>query len=642
MSRLFVPVSGRADIDHEKVLCDLKKMGAQRVYIALEERFPFERGEHRDALLSSIKSVIDFYTSHGIDASMWIDTLGFGGPHEPYNEEIAKTYTPIENIFGQKENDAFCPLDEKFVTMLCDYIEELCQKTGLRSLMLDDELCLSARHGIGCACPLHIAEYRRRLGEDISQDLIGKMAFCGAPNRYRDIWFELMSDTLKDFCKKIRAAVDRVDPTIRLGFCAGYTSWDLEGADAIELTNILAGTNKPFLRFTGAPYWYANGRFKDMSLQTIIETARLQFAACKGSGIEVFGEADTYPRNRFHVPASYSELFDLACRVSDDMDMLKYMYTYSCPDNFEGGYVKTQIRNLALYDEIRSTFAAKQAVGIRAYDKIKKIQNADLPSPEVFTYDDGRRVNRLSFPLSQTILSTNAIPSVYEGTGICGIAFGESAKNIPESAFKNGLILDTKAALILAQKGIDTGIVKAERIACDFREKFEDGTIYHIYDSAYVYRLILNERAKIKSTFIPRRMFEQTEIPASYTYENAAGQRFLVFAFSAEELRENSTLLRSYERGREIADTAEWLGGSPLPVRCDGHPMLYSLVKEGGGKLAAAYFNCHADEIFDAKIELAKPARSVRFINCSGKQTDEKTIIIDVIRAYGFAAIEVE
>ncbi len=638
MSKLFVPVSGRDEIDHKKALEELRAMGADRVYIALEQRLPFGKGTAEgDRLFASLKEKIDFYTSAGLEVGVWIDTLGFGGPHEPYNAKAVKSFTSIENIFGSKETDAFCPLDEGFCEAICDTVEELCRKTGLKMLMLDDELCLSARHGLGCACPLHMAEYSRRLGEDIKKEDIARLAFTGGANRYRDVWLSLMHDTLADFCRKIRAAVDRVSPDIRLGFCSGYSSWDIESADAIELTRILAGENKPFLRLMGAPYWYANGRFKDMALTTIIESVRHQFSLCRNTDIETFAELDNYPRNRYHVPAAYAECMDLACLVSDDMNRLKYQFTYVCPVDFDTGYASLHKRHMPLYEEIKEVFGTKPSIGIRAYEEMRKIKNYDLPTPDNFTYDDGRAVMRTSFPLSQRILSPNSIPTVYEGAGLCGIALGENAKYLPESAFEKGLILDTKAALILKERGIDTGIKSAKRIPCSFRESF-DGRLCHLYGSSYVYELEIDENADVKSRFVGLSMFDERTLPASYTYENAAGQRFLVFAFSAEELSESALLLRSYERSRQIAGAVEWLGGKPLQASCIGHPYLYTVQKEG----AVAYINCHPDEIYDAKITLARPAKSVRFIGCTGRQTDSTTVIIDNIRAFGFAGIEFE
>ena len=126
----------------------------------------------------------------------------------------------------------------------------------------------------------------------------------------------MQGDTLRTFCKTLRDALDEVDPTVRMGFCAGYTSWDVEGVDAIELSYILAGNTKPFLRFTSAPYWYQGQRFGQTPLATFIEFARIQAAWIKNENIEVFTECDTYPHDRYHTPLAHIQCFDalLACQ----------------------------------------------------------------------------------------------------------------------------------------------------------------------------------------------------------------------------------------------------------------------------------------------------------------------------------------
>ena len=238
MGEFFVPISGRDYVDDNKVLDDLKKMGAGRVYASIGERFPFEKGERRQKVLSELAEKNKFYTSAGIEFSVWIDTLGFGGGNADYNKNAAAGYTRIRSIIGRELDDAFCPLDEGFTDMMCELVRDIC-RTGIRMLMLDDELCLSVRPGIGCACDLHMKEYCRRLGEEIQIEQLPEKVFMGEASRYRKVWMELMGDTLREFCRRIRAAVDDVDPDIRLGFCSGFTSWDLEGADALELTEIL-------------------------------------------------------------------------------------------------------------------------------------------------------------------------------------------------------------------------------------------------------------------------------------------------------------------------------------------------------------------------------------------------------------------
>ena len=78
----------------------------------------------------------------------------------------------------------------------------------------------------------------------------------------------------------------------------------------------------------------------------------MQEAWCKDSGVEIFTEADTYPRDRFHTPAVYSECFDLATRVSSGIDAMKYVIDYGFPPEADPGYVQMHIKNEPLRREI--------------------------------------------------------------------------------------------------------------------------------------------------------------------------------------------------------------------------------------------------------------------------------------------------
>jgi hypothetical protein len=39
--------------------------------------------------------------------------------------------------------------------------------------MLDDDLCLSVRPGLGCACDNHLSEFSRRMGRSITLEELG-------------------------------------------------------------------------------------------------------------------------------------------------------------------------------------------------------------------------------------------------------------------------------------------------------------------------------------------------------------------------------------------------------------------------------------------------------------------------------------
>lgn len=648
MSEIFIPAASfQPQKNIDMILADAKRSGASRVFLCLGDvgRFPFEKNELRDEILECFKKNVALFRSEGIEPAIWETTFGFGGATTHYNKKAAEKYTRLKSICGKTLDDALCPMDKNFTDMYCDYIEDIA-RTGTKMIMLDDEMCMSVRPGIGCACDLHMAEYRRRLGEDITVEELGNKVFSGKPSRYRDVWLDLMGDTMREFCRKVRAAVDRVDPTIRVGFCSGYTSWDLEGADAIELTKILAGNTTPFLRFTGAPYWIANRRFARQTLQSIIECTRMQYAWCKDLGIETFTESDTYPRDRFHTPAVYSELFHLATLASDNIPTLKYMYDYMCAPDFDTGYVETHVRNIPLQDKVLEVFSDKELVGIRVYETMRKLKNADLGNlfPNGVPASHAAEkvlMQRFMFSSAQMLLSSHAIPTVYDGEGLCGIAFGENARHLPKEAFNKGLILDIKAAKILQEKGIDVGLLTDEKIFGGFMELFGgESPDTDLFNTTAIHKISVKENAKVLSNFVSNEFFNDETFPAAYLYENADGQRFMVCAFDGEDQTDSSSLYWSYGRGRQVANALEWLG-EPLPARCERNPQLYAICKKNEKSMAIGYFNIHPDEIVNAKVTLAKPTASVNFINCEGKQIDDTTIIINYIKPFGFAGLEI-
>ena len=636
MSKIFVPVSGRYNQKRDAALEGIKKMGAERVFLAIEERFPFEKGERRDRILGDLRDAVRFYEDAGLSVCVWIDTLGYGGSLPSYNEEAARGFTRIRSVRGEELDDAFCPLDERFANMMCDLIADIVRVCRPRMLMLDDELCLSVRPGIGCACENHLRALSSELGERIELADVPCKVFMGAPGRYRSAWLKVMRATLTDFCKKIRAAVDEIDDSVRIGFCSGYTSWDLEGADAIEIAEILAGKTLPFLRYSGAPYWVSSRRFERQSLATVIECTRMQHELCRELEAETFTEADTYPRDRFNTPSALSECFDDATRGALGMNVLKYVYEYSNQPTYDLGYVDSHTRRERLRAELADAFSGKSSVGIRVYEHIRKIEGADLPVIEgrAFSAQDEQYIENLFFSPAANMLTSSAIPTVYSGEGCCGIAFGECARYIDFRDLKKGMILDAKAAKILSDRGIDTGIRSLEYMKCGFIESFASGDDVVLFNTPTVARLEIDGRAEVLSRFVRFELYSDENYPASYRYENENGERFLVLAFSAEDLPDHSSLLRSYARARDICDSVEYLGGEPIFARCDGHPMLYSLASEGDGEIACAYINIHPDEIPCAKVKLSRSVKAVRFIGCEGRAVSDNEIELYSVSPY--------
>ena len=196
------------------------------------------------------------------------------------------------------------------------------------------------------------------MGEEFTEDILKNHIISGRPNRYRNIFDDVMGKTLKDFASEIEREVHKDYPDVRIGLSANSASYLMEGVDILELCKIIAGENEPFLRLTGAPYWQNAG-----SLNASIEAIKLQ--SFWANGMECVSEGDGIPRQRQIVSASEMEIYDMASYANNpEIGILKYMLDYSASADYEKGYVDLHSRNEKHYEEIKKRFSGKRSVGL--------------------------------------------------------------------------------------------------------------------------------------------------------------------------------------------------------------------------------------------------------------------------------------
>lgn len=640
MRKLYVPIMMDPEHRFEQYDADFKNLGADFVFLVESTRFVHLSGQRYERAMEIAKNTIQKYEAHGYECGVWISTLGYGGPL--FASAVGNhRFTSIRSLTGGECEDAICPTDQMLVSRVCQVICDLA-KAGAKMIMLDDDLCLSVRPGLGCACDTHLAEFARRTGKDTTLNDLPKLLFTEQTNELRKEWLKMQGDTLRDFCRALRSALDKVAPKTRLGFCAGYTSWDVEGVDAIELSRILAGNTKPFLRFTSAPYWLHLHRFGQMTLATYIEFARMQAAWTKNTDVEVFIECDTYPHDRYHTPVSHIECFDVATMLTKNVGVLKYFYHYPCKPETERGYINAHLNAKQNYEALQNIFYNKTEIGVRVYEQMRKLADATLPQ----NFNQGKIMEKYAFSEAQKMLSVNAIPTVYEGDGLCGIAFGENAAYLEENAFKNGLILDVSAAELIQEKyGIDVGLKACKPLDITPLEDFGVGTPVSLYWATDLCEIEIAQTAQVISQFVDIDFLNEgprKRVPAAYLYENAKGMRFLVYAFRADNQPDNSGMYWNYRRGEQIANSIAWLSGTPLPVTCNGAPYGYCRCNARDNKIAVAYFNCGPDCIDTLDFHFDGRIKSFRIIGGNGDQTDDHTVSVHSIHGFGYVAIDAE
>ena len=576
---ITVPVVNNPELGkfggREAVLAELEKLGATRVLLCLD-RYVFDR-ERRGNAMRALKENSDWFREHGLSTCAWLWALwGEEDGAPPFCRMTGKDGSP---------GAFFCPLDGRFRKFAADYVADIA-RTGVDMILYDDDYGyrnFSAGTRISCLCERHLAAYRKELGEDVAADEFSSRAMSGGRNRWRDAWMKVNGESLLAFAREMRDAADSLNPKLRIGLCSVMSIWDNDGTDAPTIASALAGPGtRPFLRLIGAPYWAVGPRYYGCRLQNVVELERMQ-RSWVGDDIEVVAEGDAYPRPRHNCPSAYLELFDMAIRADGRFDgIMKYALDYHHHVDYERGYTIRHRRNAKTYDWIERNMSAKPAVGVRIYESPHKLRDAEIPEGDAGTT---AIFEQFGSPAGK-LLADASIPTVYEGPGICGAAFGENVKQVPKEALAGGLIIDRRGAELLEEIGVSSGLGG-----------------------------------------------KGANAPETFFHENADGGRFFVVNFDTKGPKG-----RDYETSRELANAVHRLSGKALPAYVNGNPDLYVMVKRDGAETVIGLWNMFADSVLDGVVELDAPAGDVEFFNCTGKK-DGYRLVIDEIPPFAFAGI---
>ncbi len=621
MYKLSVPfmLAQIQDYGAQPFIDELKKIGADIVFLALDS---YETDKKkREKVFETLKVNVPLFQKAGLTVGVWVWTFMVRGDTQ---------YTHITSPNGRVSRKEVCPSDPAFVAFAYEYMQNIA-KSNPDMIMFDDDFRYGFLDcGLGCTCENHRAYMSELLGETVEEDGLAKKLWSGGRNKYRSAWLKANGHYFKEFAKKAREAVDSVNSNIRLGACSCMTAWDFDGVSTPELAKILAGNTKPFARLIGAPYWSHNRAFRGNRLQDVIELERMESSWCDPE-IELFAEGDTYPRPRFTCAANVLEGFDTALRASGALDGIhKYTLDYYADPAYEEGYNRKHLQNQAIYEKIDRYFSDKTPVGVRVYEKMNKFEDMDIPA-----YLEGSdNVQYQFFSPAAKMLAAQTIPTVYNGLGTVGIAFGENAKYLDCGALENGMILDITAAQILQNRGVDVGLESVGEPYIAEKEYFPKKQRFIGLSSCHAFPITLKTGACVQSIF----KADGKECVGSYAYENAQGQKFLVFAFDGYRMSEHA--FKQPARGAQIV---EWIRalGKKLPAELLGNPDCYMLCKENATGKAVWIGNFFPDECINTTVILDKEYSQIEFINCKGRLSGNK-VELEYIAPYASVGFSVK
>ena len=264
-----------------------------------------------------------------------------------------------------------------------------------------------------------------------------------------------------------------------------------------------------------------------------------------------------------------------------------------------------------------------------------RLKDAVLPEP----FADDKYVGKDFAPASARMLCDNAIPMQYTEPDVT-VIFGENARHAPAEMLAYGAVLDAPAARILMERGFDVGLssIGAPRLAT--------AVFYPEAGQAFSFRSGMFENDGMAfPTFNMKPGAESIfhfcgpkgDIPA-YRYENANGQRFLLFPFDAKLVREVSMLFRNYATQEMLIRELAWIRRRPLDACLTKSPDAYLLTKRNENSLALGVWNFSLDSIYEPMIPLGEKWASAEFINCTGTLQGDRLTLSD-IAPYGMAFI---
>ena len=640
MYRISVPLINRTVTPETRgeYLRQFRRAEVERVFLVPASDMVQGTVHQFDSLVENLA----WFEAHGIEAAIWLGaSFGHGGLLHDVGVPCKSEIMTVTNLAGKAIEDTRCPLDPIFREHMARVLRQLAT-SGAKTILIDDDFRLSQRTDeFCCFCDLHLARIAQYLGrETITREELRAHIMHGKPNAVRDAYLRAQGDSLREMAQILRDAVDEVDPAVRLALCCCHSIWDSDGADPIELTEILRGDNPALLRLHGAPYWAVRS---SKMMPAVLELSRMFAAFCKDIDFELINEGDAYPRPRHNTPASYVEIHDALMRADcSTHGNLKYMCDYSAPPTYELGYLNYHCRNLPVHRAIEQAFAGKEQQGVRIVIRPQPMGQADfdLTTPQI----------QSPYPTAGALLGHCGIPTTYRDEGMCRAAFGETVNDIADEDLGGGLILDATAAILLSERGIDVGLDAKTPL----RQSLQTRKVSALHVSALkgevkdLRVLMIDSMARLlvtapseKAQILLNAETPDGMVPLCYYYENAAGQRFLVLLFEGLSLNHHSGLLRSYLMQAMLTHGIVKISDRRMPVSCMGHPDLYIICAGDERSLTVGLFNCHADPIFEPFVMLGGAYTHFEGLNIEGKLESECEVRLSDIPPYSFAVFTV-
>lgn len=522
-------------------------------------------------------------------------------------------FAPVEDAFGGKSQDnKKCPLDPAFQTNWAAKVKAVVAAARPCMVNVEDDYTLAWGRGLnggGCFCERHLALFAKIYGKPLPAAEIAA-AFERRTDEnlpIRRAFAAAVRESLAILARKVRAAVDEVDPSVRICVCEPGASADKDGVSVESVARAFAGPNtRPAVRPSGAIYGAQTtpAEVPGAVAHTFYTLERLP------KDIETFYEADPYPHNRFFTSAAQMGSLMSGAVFAGAQNVLLYCLQY-LDDPFEDpGYAdefsRLRRRLEAVAEFNRTRRAALRGVRIvwtsgalaltRGLGGVRDAQLAD----EAFVLS--------KFGLPYTTRSDAEGPAIIAGNIVESLSDAEIAKLL-----SGAVLVDAPAAALLAKRGFgrDLGadvklaagrlpVVREEILpAAGLMRRGRDVNAFYIFSAGTEGTVrSFATLAPHAGTEVWSRFYgvDGKEVTPSLTVaQNTRGGRVAVLATSLLGNRSSGLLnLRKQEMWRNLFDK---IAPNALPVAALDAPGIWTLasVSEDGREMMVMVDNLSGD-----------------------------------------------
>lgn len=633
--KITVPVYPDYEL-REEYLREFRRADVDRILFVVDREFESEAAKKA---ADNVRRCIEFYGGFGYSCAVWIgSTIGHGVYLVGHGAEEEREYTLIRGVHGEERGEAYCPLDERFRRDISRFVAAFAD-VGAEFIMLDDDFRL-AHDFVGCACELHLAALGKEIGRPVTREEIREKALSGGVNEYRRAWVKVQGDSLRTLASDIRRAVDEVNPDCPVGVCAVGTAWSADGVDSIEITEILAGKNKRYMRLHGAPYWvrYLTG-YVDESFAHVTELERALAHFASGKGFELLYEGDTYPRPSDYIPAAHLEAFTAAMTGDGKAQgILKYMFNYISKPSFDCRYVDAHARNKPSLDLIEAHFKGGANLGVKALEHPHLFDETDF----ALAHTDGTKFYFSSDVIggAGTLLTGSNIPVIYDGEAEVVAIFGENARHF-SLADKPRAVIDALAAAIYLKAGEDLGITAAAELKTAAVAAVRGfGDEYRLPQRAAADYLDFKPGENVR--VLTSMKTSDGEIPLACEITTPGGAKILLYNINASptKISSRSFLMHGYVTSRTLKEGINGFLGAKMPRITGEYADMQFYCRREGDKLGCLFVNFYDDAAYDLVAELDGDYELRFAVGCEAEVKDGKLAITTPVAAFGYAFAE--